>query len=144
MKRSLNTPGSVLAVVSLLIVAACAPTAGPAAPAAPAAPPAADPAQQAAPAAQQPAAPAPAAAQPPPIEKITVRFGWVWKGEFAYYVVAKETGIFQRYGFDVEFGEGRGTPSALNPIANKQDTFAYSGNVGYLLLRSRGMPVKMV
>jgi ABC-type nitrate/sulfonate/bicarbonate transport system substrate-binding protein len=120
----------------LTLLAACAPAARPAA--APAAPAAAPPANQAA----APAAPASQAA-PATKDKVSVRLGWVMKGEYGYLLTGKEAGIFEQHGLDVEIGEGKGSTAALQAVANKQDTFGYSGGASYLLSRSRGMPVKM-
>src|SRR5262249_9034824 len=129
-------------VVSFLVFTACAPAARPAAPAAPASGAPAASAPAAAPAAQ-PAAQTARAAAPATKDKVTVRLGWVMKGEYGFLILGKEAGIFDKYGLDVEIGEGKGSTAAMQAVAQKQDTFGYTGGAGYLIARSKDMPIKM-
>src|SRR5438477_12187 len=128
-------------VVSFLVFTACAPAARPAAPAAPASGAPAASAPAAAPAAQPAAQAAPAA--PAAKDKVSVRLGWVMKGEYGFLIVGKEAGIFDKYGLDVDIGEGKGSTAAMQAVAQKQDTFGYTGGSGYLIARSKDMPIKM-
>lgn len=77
-------------------------------------------------------------------DKVTLRLGWIMKGEYAFLFMGKEKGIFDKHGIDVDILEGRGSVAAMNAVANKQDTFGYSGGPPFFLSRNRGLPIRMV
>lgn len=77
-------------------------------------------------------------------DKVTLRLGWIMKGEYAFFFTGKEKGIFDKHNIDVDIREGKGSVAAMQSVANKYDTFGYSGGAPYLLSRSKGMPIKMV
>jgi NitT/TauT family transport system substrate-binding protein len=77
-------------------------------------------------------------------DKVTLRLGWIMKGEYAFLFVGKEKGLFDKHGIDIDILEGRGSVAAMNAVANKNDTFGYTGGPSYLLSRSKGMPIMMV
>lgn len=79
-----------------------------------------------------------------PADRVTLRLGWVMKGEYAFLFLGKERGIFEKHGINVEILEGKGSVAAMQAVATKNDTFGYTGGPSFLLSRSRGMPIKMV
>ncbi len=78
------------------------------------------------------------------LEKVTLRLGWVMKGEYAFLFTGKEKGIFAKHSIDIDIREGNGSVAAMQSVATKNDTFGYSGGPPFFLSRSKGMPITMV
>jgi NitT/TauT family transport system substrate-binding protein len=84
----------------------------------------------------------PAAAQAP--EKLTVRFTWKLKGEYAPLFVALDKGYYKSEGLDVELAEGSGAQTVLKLIASGGEKIGYGPAVAVAQAVSTGLPVKVV
>jgi NitT/TauT family transport system substrate-binding protein len=72
------------------------------------------------------------------LEKLTVRFTWKLKGEYAPLYVALEKGYYKAEGLDVQLAEGNGAQNVLKALAAGNEKFAAAQAV------SQGFPVKVV
>jgi NitT/TauT family transport system substrate-binding protein len=88
------------------------------------------------------AAGTPAAAQT--LEKLTVRFTWKLKGEYAPLFVALDKGYYKAEGLDVELAEGSGAQTVLKLLASGNEKFGYGPAVSAAQAVSQGLPVKVV
>jgi NitT/TauT family transport system substrate-binding protein len=84
----------------------------------------------------------PAAAQAP--EKLTVRFTWKLKGEYAPLFVALDKGYYKSEGLDVDLAEGSGAQTVLKLIASGGEKIGYGPAVAVAQAVSTGLPVKVV
>ena len=67
-----------------------------------------------------------AAAQPAftqTAEKVTVRFTWKFKGEYAPLFVALDKGYYKAEGLDVDLAEGSGAQTVLKLLASSNEKF---------------------
>jgi NitT/TauT family transport system substrate-binding protein len=87
-------------------------------------------------------APSPAPAQG--LEKVTVRFTWKLKGEYAPLYVALEKGYYKAEGLDVQLAEGNGAQNVLKALAAGNEKFGYGPAVAAAQAVSQGLPVKVV
>ena len=83
-----------------------------------------------------------AVAQAP--EKITIRFTWKLKGEYAPLFVALDKGYYRAEGLDVELAEGSGAQTVLKLLASGNEKFGYGPAVSAAQAVSQGLPVKVV
>lgn len=86
------------------------------------------------------AAPSAAIAQ----EKITVRFTWKLKGEYAPLFVALDKGYYKAEGLEVDLAEGSGAQTVLKLVAAGNEKFGYGPAVAAAQAVSKDMPVKVV
>src|ERR1700687_3174639 len=56
------------------------------------------------------------------LEKLTVRFTWKLKGEYAPLFVALEKGYYRAEGLDVDLAEGSGAQAVLKLLASGNET----------------------
>src|SRR5947208_12824685 len=78
------------------------------------------------------------------LEKLTVRFTWKLKGEYAPLYVALEKGYYKAEGFDVQLAEGNGAQNVLKALAAGNESFGYGPAVAAAQAVSQGLPVKVV
>jgi NitT/TauT family transport system substrate-binding protein len=83
-----------------------------------------------------------AAAQAP--DKLTVRFTWKLKGEYAPLFVALDKGYYKAEGLDVDLAEGSGAQTVLKLLAGGNEKFGYGPAVSAAQAISQGLPVKVV
>jgi NitT/TauT family transport system substrate-binding protein len=83
-----------------------------------------------------------ACAQSP--EKLTVRFTWKLKGEYAPLYVALQKGYYAAEGLDVQLSEGNGAQNVLKALASGNEKFGYGPAVAAAHAVSQGLPVKVV
>ncbi len=76
--------------------------------------------------------------------KVTVRFTWKNKGEYAPLYLALDKGYYAAEGLDVTFAEGSGAQTALKLLANGQDQVVYGPAVAGAQAVSSGLPVKVI
>ena len=69
------------------------------------------------------AVPSPAFSQA--AEKVTVRFTWKLKGEYAPLFVALDKGYYKAEGLDVDLAEGSGAQTVLKLLASGNEKFGY-------------------
>jgi NitT/TauT family transport system substrate-binding protein len=87
-------------------------------------------------------APQQAAAQTP--EKLTVRFTWKLKGEYAPLFVALDKGYYKAEGLDVDLAEGSGAQTVLKLLAAGNEKLGYGPAVSAAQAISQGLTVKVV
>jgi NitT/TauT family transport system substrate-binding protein len=78
------------------------------------------------------------------LEKVTVRFTWKLKGEYAPLYVALEKGYYKAEGLDVQLAEGNGAQNVLKALAAGNEKFGYGPAVAAAQAVSQGLPVKVV
>ncbi len=78
------------------------------------------------------------------LEKLTVRFTWKLKGEYAPLYVALEKGYYKAEGLDVTLAEGNGAQNVLKALAAGNEKFGYGPAVAFATAVSQGLPVKVV
>jgi NitT/TauT family transport system substrate-binding protein len=83
-----------------------------------------------------------ACAQSP--ERVTVRFTWKLKGEYAPLFVALEKGYYGAEGLDVQLSEGNGAQNVLKALAAGNEKFGYGPAVATARAVSQGLPVKVI
>ena len=77
-------------------------------------------------------------------EKVTVRFTWKFKGEYAPLFLALDKGYYKAEGLDVDLGEGSGAQTVLKLLASGNEKFGYGPAVAAATAISQGLPVKVV
>ena len=77
-------------------------------------------------------------------EKVTVRFTWKYKGEYAPLFVALDKGYYKAEGLDVDLAEGSGAQTVLKLLASGGEKFGYGPAVSAAQAISQGLPVKVV
>src|SRR2546427_9608624 len=78
------------------------------------------------------------------LEKLTVRFTWKLKGEYAPLYVALGKGYYNAEGLDVQLSEGNGAQNVLKALAAGNENFGYGPAVAAAQAVSLGLPVKVV
>ena len=78
------------------------------------------------------------------LEKVTVRFTWKLKGEYAPLYVALEKGYYKAEGLEVALSEGNGAQNVLKALAAGNEKFGYGPAVAAAQAVSQGLPVKVV
>src|SRR5262245_45403403 len=78
------------------------------------------------------------------LDKLTVRFTWKLKGEYAPLYVALEKGYYKAEGLDVTLAEGNGAQNVLKLLAAGNEKFGYGPAVAAASATSQGLPVKVV
>src|SRR5258705_4662882 len=78
------------------------------------------------------------------LEKLTVRFTWKLKGEYAPLYVALEKGYYKAEGLDVALSEGNGAQNVLKALAAGNEKFGYGPAVAAAQAVSQGLPVKVI
>jgi NitT/TauT family transport system substrate-binding protein len=77
-------------------------------------------------------------------EKLTVRFTWKLKGEYAPLFVALDKGYYKAESLDVDLAEGSGAQTVLKLLASGTEKFGYGPAVSAAQATSQGLPVKVV
>jgi NitT/TauT family transport system substrate-binding protein len=77
------------------------------------------------------------------LEKLTVRFTWKLKGEYAPLYVALDKGYYKAEGLDVQLAEGNGAQNVLKAVAAGNEKFGYGPAVAAAQAVSQGLPVKV-
>jgi NitT/TauT family transport system substrate-binding protein len=77
-------------------------------------------------------------------EKLTLRFTWKLKGEYAPLFVALDRGYYKAEGLEVELAEGSGAQTVLKLLASGNEKFGYGPAVSAAQAVSQGLPVKVV
>lgn len=77
-------------------------------------------------------------------EKVTVRFTWKLKGEYAPLYVALDKGYYKAEGVDVQLAEGNGAQNVLKALAAGNEKFGYGPGVAAAQAVTQGLPVKVV
>ena len=84
---------------------------------------------------------APAGAAAAPVAKVKLALDWVPEPEFGGFYAARETGVYARYGLDVEIlGGGAGVP-VVQMVASGRAEFGTTGADAVVMARARGADV---
>jgi NitT/TauT family transport system substrate-binding protein len=77
-------------------------------------------------------------------EKLTVRFTWRYKGEYAPLFVALHKGYYKAEDLEVNLAEGSGSSTVLTLVANGDEKVGYGPAENVATGVSKGMPVQVV
>lgn len=77
-------------------------------------------------------------------ENVTLRLDWVLGGYHAVWQYAKDQGVFSRNGINLTISEGRGSMTTSQTVGNQSDEFGTADGGAMMVLRSKGLKVKMV
>jgi NitT/TauT family transport system substrate-binding protein len=77
-------------------------------------------------------------------ERVTVRFTWKLKGEYAPLFVALHKGYYNAEGLDVQLSEGNGAQNVLKALAAGNEKFGYGPAVAAARAVNQGLPVKVI
>jgi NitT/TauT family transport system substrate-binding protein len=77
-------------------------------------------------------------------EKVTVRFTWKLKGEYAPLYVALDKGYYKAEGLEMQLAEGNGAQNVLKALAAGNEQFGYGPGVAAAQAVTQGLPVKVV
>lgn len=90
------------------------------------------------------AAPNASPTAPPPLEKVTLRLGWVYGGPFAPWYIGKDKGFFADQGIDLVIEEGNGSVPAAQSVASGKDDFGYLDVGAAARLIDKGLTLKSI
>jgi NitT/TauT family transport system substrate-binding protein len=76
--------------------------------------------------------------------KLTVRFTWKLKGEYAPLFVALDKGYYKAEGLDVDLAEGSGAQTVFKLLASGAEKVGYGPAVAAASSISAGLPIKVV
>lgn len=77
-------------------------------------------------------------------DDVTLRLDWVLGGYHAVWHYAKEKGVFAKHGINISLREGRGSMTTSQTVGNQSDEFGTADGGAMMVLRSKGLKVKMV
>lgn len=77
-------------------------------------------------------------------DDVTLRLDWVLGGYHAVWHYAKEKGVFAKNGININLREGRGSMTTSQTVGNQSDEFGTADGGAMMVLRSKGLKVKMV
>lgn len=77
-------------------------------------------------------------------DAVTVRLDWVYSGYHAIWQYAKDKGVFSKHGIDLSIKEGRGSLTTAQTVGNQSDEFGTSDAGAMMVLRSKGLQVRVV
>lgn len=77
-------------------------------------------------------------------KKLSIRLDWTADGSHSPFVVAKEKGWFEEEGLSVEVGEGQGSATTCQVVANQQDDVGWADFSACAPLIAKGAPIKAV
>lgn len=79
-----------------------------------------------------------------PLTKVSVRLKWIDQAQFAGYYYAKEQGLYQSSGLDVELLPGGPDISPMQTVISGSSDFGIIGADQIILARSKGVPIVAV
>lgn len=77
-------------------------------------------------------------------DNVTLRLDWVLGGYHAVWHYAKDQGVFAKNGINIALREGRGSMTTSQTVGNQSDEFGTADGGAMMVLRSKGLKVKMV
>ena len=77
-------------------------------------------------------------------DDVTLRLDWVLGGYHAVWHYAKDQGVFAKHGINISLKEGRGSMTTSQTVGNESDEFGTADGAAMMVLRSKGLKVKMV
>lgn len=76
-------------------------------------------------------------------DTVHVRFSWKLKGEYGFFYLGKDEGIYARHGIDIKLGEGAGAQSALGSLVQGNEDVVVAPAIFAISAIHEGMPVKL-
>ena len=77
------------------------------------------------------------------LDTVNVRFSWKLKGEYGFFYLGKEKGLYQKNGIDVVLGEGAGAQAALGGLVRGNEDVVIVPAIFAISAIEKGMPVKL-
>ncbi|MBX9740433.1 MAG: ABC transporter substrate-binding protein, partial [Beijerinckiaceae bacterium] len=77
-------------------------------------------------------------------QKLTVRFTWKLKGEYAPLFVALDKGYYKAEGLDIDLAEGSGAQTVFKLLASGAEKVGYGPAIAVAQAVSAGLPIKVV
>ncbi|MBR0857862.1 ABC transporter substrate-binding protein [Bradyrhizobium liaoningense] len=77
------------------------------------------------------------------LDTMNVRFSWKLKGEYGFFYLGKEKGLYQKNGIDVVLGEGAGAQAALGGLVRGNEDVVIVPAIFAISAIEKGMPVKL-
>jgi NitT/TauT family transport system substrate-binding protein len=76
-------------------------------------------------------------------DPVKVRFSWKLKGEYGFFYLGKEKGLYQRNDVDLDLGEGAGAQAALGALVQGNEDVVIVPAIFAISAIQKGMPVKI-
>ncbi len=77
-------------------------------------------------------------------DDLSVRFSYKLKGEYGFFYLGKERGLYKDAGLNVVFGEGASAQAALGTLLQGQDDVVVLPGIFALSAIQKGMPIKII
>ncbi|GAA4132666.1 ABC transporter substrate-binding protein [Aminobacter aganoensis] len=74
---------------------------------------------------------------------VKVRFSWKLKGEYAFFYLGKDQGVYEKHGLDVQLGEGAGAQAALGSLVQGNEDVVIVPAIFAISAIQKGVPVKI-
>lgn len=75
-------------------------------------------------------------------KKVSVRFNWTIKGEFAPFFVAQEKGFYREQGIEAELLEGKSGTQAAQVVGTGNDHFGFIPSIQVIQGVNQGIPIR--
>ncbi|MDZ5454357.1 ABC transporter substrate-binding protein [Labrys sp. ZIDIC5] len=82
--------------------------------------------------------------RPAQAEDLNVRFSWKLKGEYGFFYLGQEKGLYQNAGVTLKLGEGAGSQAALGSLIQGQEDAVVLPGIFAISAIQKGMPVKII
>lgn len=76
-------------------------------------------------------------------DTVHIRFSWKLKGEYGFFYLGKEEGVYARHGIDIKLGEGAGAQAALGALVQGNEDVVVAPAIFAISAIHEGMPVKL-
>ncbi len=77
-------------------------------------------------------------------DKVRLRLNWMYYGSHAGFALAKDKGLYEKNGIDLDIRSGNGSGSAHRLVANGDSTFSYGSCASMVKLAAQGAPLVSV
>lgn len=77
-------------------------------------------------------------------EDVKVRFSWKLKGEYGFFYLGEQKGLYKDAGVTLTLGEGAGSQAALGSLIQGQEDAVILPGIFALSAIQKGMPVKII
>ncbi|EKF17472.1 NMT1/THI5 like domain protein [Nitratireductor pacificus pht-3B] len=77
-------------------------------------------------------------------EDVKARFSWKLKGEYGFFYLGEEKGLYKDAGVELTLGEGAGSQAALGALIQGQEDVVILPGIFAISAIQKGMPVKLV
>ena len=77
-------------------------------------------------------------------EEVKVRFSWKLKGEYGFFYLGEQKGVYKDAGVTLKLGEGAGSQAALGSLIQGQEDAVILPGIFAISAIQKGMPVKII